>query len=494
MSRGLRPVFFLLFLAAAVAASAGPDDLFDARPPGALAPGQKELLLALDGGRYSLKDGHFLDARAADPARPLLTNARVAELLAGTPSVPAPAAGPGGEEAYQRALSRIPKGPPGNLSFDGAAARADSIRGPPGAPAGKAAVDPAVLQAQFVSRLVFQGTKEERAALGEAVTLVLKSKTGRELAAAFVKERAGAVVKIAALDNAGETDTDERPPVVTLSRAYLAKDADHSPVLMAGTLAHELFGHALQSQRAKKAGFPALALYHYRGDEVGSRLIDWLVQTELAGRVADENPQAYLDNPEAYHRKIQTADPYYITTLSRAEMKDPAAALRARRKRLAADEAATEADEKDMQGWPPIIAHFTGALHRLAKARFAPAQKELDEYFKWSDGHRKKLVRSREALEEKIKLWSSKGGASERAVLRTSSESAYMKGLEADVAERAAELRRLRAGKRGPASEIVIELPPIVISGKAPAEPAIDLDELGRMREKDMKKNPGHLK
>lgn len=493
MSRGLRPVFFLLFLAAAVAASAGPDDVFDARIPGALQPGQKEFILALENGRYALEGGRFLDARPADPARALLTNARVAELLAGAPSAPAPAAAPGGEEANRRALSRLPKGAPADLNFDGGSARAGGIRGPPGAAPGKAGGDPAVLQAQFVSRLVFQGTKEERAALGEAVTLVLKTKTGRELAAAFVRERAGAAIKLAALDNAGETDTDEHPPVVTLSRAYLAKDKDHSPVLMAGTLAHELFGHALQSQRAKKAGFSELALFHYRGDEVGSRLIDWLVQTELAGKVADENPQAYLDNPEAYHRKIQTADPYYITTLSRAEMKDPAAALRARRKRLAADEAVTEADEKDMKVWPPVIAHFTGALHRLAKVRFAPAEKELDEYFKWSDGHRKKLVRSKEVLEEKIKLWSSKEGAAERATLRASSESAYLKALEADVAARARELRRLRAA-RGPASEAVIELPPLVISGKAPAEPTIDLDELGRMREKDMKKNPGHLK
>lgn len=499
MSRGLRPAFFLLFLVAAVAASAGPDDLFDVRAPGALQPGQKEIILALENGRYILQDGHFRDERAADPSLALLTNARVSELLAGPPAGGRPdAAVPtAGDAAYQRALSRVPKGSPAHLNFDGGAARAGDIRGPPAGAGAAAPADPAVLQAQFLSRLVFKGSKEERAALGEAVSLIIKSKTGRGLAAKFVKERGSAEVKLETINNAGETDTDEDPPVVTLSREYLGKDPDHSRVLMAGTLAHELFGHAFEAQRAKKAGFPALGLYHYRGDEVGSRLIDWMVQTELTGKVSDDEPSLYLENPEAFHRRLLTADPYYITTLSPAEMKDPVAALRGRRKRLADDAAKTEIDIKDMGDWRPIIAHFVGVLHRVAKARFAPAEKELDDYFKWASGHRKKLAACKETLEGKIKLWSSPAGAKEKKVLRTASDSAYMKDLEAVLAARAGELRRLRADVRrgrAPASEIVIEMPPLVIGGKSPAEPSIDLDELGRMSATDRKNNPGHLK
>lgn len=500
MSRGLRPVVLVLFLFAALSASAGPGDLFDASAPNAFQPGQKEAILALENGRYTIAGGRVLDAKTP------LTNAKVAELLAG-PSVgaarPDAAAAPDGaaDAAYQRAMSRVPKGPAADLNFDGGSARSGGVRGPPGggkaAPAGPP--DASVLQARFVSRLQFQGSKEERAAMSESVALILKTKTGRELAAKFVKDGATAVVKVETMDNAGETDTEKTPPVVGLSRAYMKKDdPDHSRVLMAGTLAHELFGHAYETQRARKAGFPQLGLYHYRGDEIGSRLIDWLVQTELTGKVADADPKPYLDNPEAYHRGLQTADPYYITTMSRAEMKEPAAALSARRKRLAAATAKTDADIKDMKGWPPIIAHFVGALHKIAKARFAPAQKELDEYFEWADAYRLKLVRSKEALESKISLWSSRAGAEERKTLRAAAESAYLKDIEETVARRARELRELRAevrsGRRKPASEGVIEMPPLVIGGEAPAGPPIDLEEVGRMRDADMKKNPGHLK
>lgn len=503
MSPGLRLVLPFL-LAAALTASAGPDDLFDAGAPGAFQPGQKETLLSLENGRYTIEGRRVLDSRTP------LTNAKVAALLAGPALRAAPSDGSPGAEpnaaadaAYQRAMSRVPKGPAADLNFDGKSARSGGVRGPPGGAAGApgkgAASDPGVLQAQFVSRLQFQGNKDERAAMSEAVGLILKTKTGRDLAARFVKDGATAVVKVEAMDNAGETDTEKSPPVVGLSRAYMKKDdPTHSRVLMAGTLAHELFGHAYETQRARKAGFPQLGLYHYRGDEIGSRLIDWLVQTELAGKVADENPEDYLRGPEKYHRRLQTADPYYITTMSRAEMKDPVTALRRRRERLADETAKTDEDIKGMKGWLPIIAHFVGALHKVAKARFAPAQKELDEYFEWAEPYRLKLVRSKEALEGKIALWSSRAGADERKTLRAAADSAYMKDLEAAVAARARELRKLRAevaaGSRKPASEGVIEMPPLVIGGKAPDGPPIDLEEVGRMRDADVKKNPGHLK
>jgi len=495
MSRGLRSVFAVLFLAAAVSASAGPDDLFDARAEGALQLGQQEFLLALEQGRYTLRDGRLLDARAPDRSRPFLTKARVAELLAlpsgGAARPEGPSSSAAGDAAYQRALSRVPKGTPADLNFDGGSVRSGGVRGPPENGRAPAATDPAVLQSQLLLRLNFTGNKAERVAYGEAVALILKSKTGREFAEKFVRERATADVNIKEIDNAGETDLSVEPPVVTLSKAYLKNDKNHSRVLMAGTLAHELFGHAYEVQRAKKAKFSETAHYHYRGDEVGARLIDWLVQTELTGTVADEDPQVYLDNPEAYHRSLLTRDPYYITTLSPLQMKDPATALRGRRKRVADDEAKTASDVKDMMEWTPILEHFIGALHRVAKARLAPAEKELDDYLKWAAGRQKKLAACKEALERKLELWSSREGAPERAELRTAADSAYMKTLEAEVAGRAAALRKLRAApRRGPSS--VLEMPPLVITAAAPAGPPIDLEELGRMNADDLERNPGH--
>lgn len=497
MPRGLRPVFFALFLAAALSASAGPDDLFDARVPGALQPGQREFILALDQGRYTLKDGRFLDARPADPAEPRLTKAQVAELLAGPSRGARPDGSPSaaaGEAAYQRALSRVPKGAPAQLNFDGGASRGGDIRGPPDSAAravGGSAADADVLQAQLVSRLVFKGTRQEREAFGEAVGLILKSKTGRELAAEFVRERAAAEVTMGDLDhNSAETDTDLDPPKVALSRKYLAQDPDHTRVAMAGTLAHELFGHAFEKQRSTKAGFPEVAHDHYRGDELGSRLIDWLVQTELAGKVVDADPKDFLDDPEGYYREQLTHDPYYILTFSPKEMRNPVTTLRGRGKLLDADAAKTAAEIEENETWRPVVAHFI-KVHRVAKERLAPAEKTLDDYLDWAKGHQSKLAASRKALEEQIKHWSSPAGAKEKKELIAAAGSPYLNGLEARLTARARALRRLRSG-RDPAG--VIEMPPLVITAPKPGGPPIDLMELGRMYAEDLEKNPGHWK
>lgn len=514
MPRGLRPVFFVLFLASAVAASAGPDDLFDARTPGALQPGQKEIVLALESGRYTLQDGHFLDARASDPAHSLLTNARVAQLLSagGMGIAPLPAAAIAAGALPDRAIPLAAKGATPNLNFDGGVARGGDIRGPPSGSAASGtdvAPDPAVLQAQFLTRLVFKGNKQEREALSEAVTSILRTKTGRELAAQFVSERAAAEVTMSAIENSsivvekgrktlsgtsGLTDTDKDPPKIELNRVYLDTDPEYRRVALAGTLAHELFGHALEAQRAKKAGVPHAALYHYRGDEISSRLIDWLVQTELAGKSVEGDPNDYLDNPEGYYRGLLTVDPYYIVTMSPAEMKNPLTTLRGRRKLLVTDAAKTAADIKAEEEWRPVIAHFVSA-HSIAKARFAPAEDELNVYLTWAYSHQKTSAEVRASLDRVIKLWSSPEGAKEKKQVIDAAGSPYISRLEAAAASRARELRRLRADVlSGRAPSSVIEMPDIVITAPRAGGPLIDLDELGRMRDEDMKKHPGHWK
>ena len=153
-------------------------------------------------------------------------------------------------------------------------------------------------------------------------------------------------------------------------------------------------------------------IYHYRGDEISSRLIDWLVQTELAGKSVEGDPKDYLDDPEGYYRGLLAVDPYYILTMSPAEMKNPLATLRARRKLLVADAARTAADIKGQEEWRPIIAHFV-SLHRVAKARFTPAEEELNVYLTWAHGHQKRISSIRASLETQIKEWESPAGAKE---------------------------------------------------------------------------------
>lgn len=515
MSRRLRPVFLALFLASAITASAGPDDPFDARIPGALQLGQQETLLTLESGRYTLKGGFFFDARAADPARPRLTHARVAELLASnkTAITPLPVAAIPMGERPNTTMAPAAKGSPVLLNFDGSVAHSGDIRGPPALGAGaSSAPDAAVLQGQLLQRLVFKGNRQEREALSAAVGTILQTKTGRELAAAFVRERAVAGVTMGAIDNssvvvehgkkilsgtAGMTETDKIPPEVTLSRAYMSTDPEFRRVVMAGTLAHELFGHAFEAQRAKTAGFPKAAQDRYRGDELGSRLIDWLIQTQLTGKVGDAKPEEYLNDPEGYHRGLVTVDAYYITTLSAMEMKDPVTTLRGRSKLIAADEAKTMAGIKSMGNWRPIIAHFIKA-HNISKTRFAPAEDELNTYQVWAYGHQKKIVEMKEYLEKMIAYWSSPQGAKEKKQIIDAASDPYLVRMEASLAARARELRRLRAGPpqgRGPSSESIREMPALVIrASKTPGADPINLDELIEMHMEDREKHPGHWK
>jgi len=514
MPRGLRPVFFALFLAAAVTASAGPDDLFDARAPGALQPGQREFLLALENGRYTLKEGRLLDSRPADPARPQLSNARVAELLAGTHGGAGGGSGASaaGDAAIARSLARVPKGGPAQANFDGDIARGGGIRGPPSADGAASstgrAVDPAVLQAQFLQRLVFKGTKPEREALGEAIATILKTRTGRELATQFVAEKAVAEVKMSAIANSttivnegkktlsgtsGMTDTEKDPPLVEINRAFLETDPEYRRLAVAGTLAHELFGHAFEQQRAKKAGLSHAAHYFYRGDEAGSRLIDWMIQTELSGKTVDGDPETYLADVEGYHRDLITTDPYYTTTMSRAEMKNPATTLKGRRQRLADAAAAHEAGLKDMNEWRPIIEHFVKA-HKVTRARLKPAETELSNFFAEAAVRQAKLAAMREQLEGRIAYWATPEGMKEKQSLIQASDSPYMIKMEATLAARARALRRLQAAGRDPASGAVIRFEEGLVITASPGDAPIDLDELGIMYREDKKKNPGHWK
>lgn len=513
MSRSLRPVFFALFLAAAVTASAGPDDIFDARPAGALPPLQKEFLLKLENGRYSLKDGRLIDARSAAP----LTNGKVAELLRQLSIDGGPGTG-----RYPPGISRAPEIPKpdaaARLNFDGGAARAGGVLGPQASASGAgaagsaaaSAADPALLQAQLIQRLVFTGTPAEKAALAESVETILKSRTGRELAAQFVAEGAGAEIKIATIEHskavteagkktvtgtAGLTDTERVPPRVTISRAYLETDPEYRRLAMAGTLAHELFGHAFEDQRARKAGLPHEAHYYYRGDEVGSRLIDWTIQTELAGKTVEGDPSKYLEDVEGYYKELLTVDPYYATTLSLGEMKNPASTLKARRALVAAAVVDAERGRADMREWRPIIDHFA-AVHRVAKPRLQPAEDEVAAYFAWADIHAQKLVEVKEAIEGRIKYWETPDGMKNKKEIIAAAGSPYLKSYEATLAARARNLRRLRAkpagGGRGPASEgPVMTLPPLDIT--APKD-SLDLDALGVLYRDDLKKNPRHWK
>lgn len=505
MSRTLLGLISVLFLAANLCAAVpgAPDDFFDASRPDAFASGQKEFVLGLEGGRYAINDGRLLDSKT----KHALTNAQVEALLAapkggstdgGDPG-PVPGEAEGAAAAKERANAVL-----GKTNFDGSTARADSLDGPPAT--GTAALPPARLQALFLNQLVFTGTPKEKAAMSEAVENVLKTKTGRELVAQYVDEKGSAEIvmgnipgsKIVVRDgrkvpsgSGGNTAVDRDPPLITLNRDYMDADTDYRRVSMAGTLAHELLGHAFATQRSRKAKLAPSVNYYYRGDEIGAELVGWLVETELSGKVADGDPDAFLADPDAYYRSLWSNQPYYVNILSPEEMKNPLPALKARRAELTRSRARTVVGRRQMAEWRPSVEHFV-KVHGLARERFKPAVDELDLYEHWAVDQMRMLDEISKNLEERIKVWSSPEGKAELEQLKVGGDSAFLKRADQLLDERRAELLRLRerhASGTGPKPEI--PLPSLVVVKPGDPNSPIDLGELAAMQAKDVKDNAG---
>ena len=511
MSRALKTaVLAVAFLASAALAGGRPEDLFDAAAKDAFAPGQKEMVLALDGGRFTIRDGRLHDAFVSDPRKALLTNAQFEELVALRVRISAlPAARP---LPLDRKNPAIPKGP-GAVDFDGGGSRGDP--GAAGASGARepASADPAVLQAQLLSRLRLSGTAEEKKALAEALDGIFKTKLGRTLARQFVEQGATAAVTWESVPGTrvseengikvlggerGSTDVESVPPRVKLNRAFLDADPEWRRLTTAGTLAHELFGHAFETQRAKKAGVPHSAHYYYRGDELGARLISWTIRAELAGAgYDDDDPGEYLEDPEGYAKGLWTYSGYYAVTLSPAEMKNPSDTLKERLKAFDERAAKVRVDAADMADWTPIIAHFK-SVHRVAAPRLDDAEKEVRDYALWSRDRLSEIAENRKKITDLISYWRTPAGMKEKGEVIRGASAPYFAEMERLQRRRALDLSRLRAqiahGGRGPSSTPSFVLPPLSIRVPpgAPAEPPISLEELGVMYRQDKKDNPKH--
>ncbi|PIR15373.1 MAG: hypothetical protein COV48_14745, partial [Elusimicrobia bacterium CG11_big_fil_rev_8_21_14_0_20_64_6] len=325
----LSPLLLSLFLLAGTLASSCPDcdqppasepisnpapqSVFEAAAPGALLPEEREWLLTLEDGRYASVNGRLSDREAPAPAQHLLTNSAAWTLLGRRASERTAVLralakkGDLSEEARGEAVALFwvrgtlvspedrdflrlitqPKSKPepgvggfqaGLLGTEGAVA--------PGNTADPKAQAAGLLKSLRASLDITVGTDpREAAAMNEALENLIKTPTGRELALEFVASGARAKLEFGKVENSatvisngrrilrasgGHTETFKKPPVVVLNQDYLDTDPDFRRVNMTATLGHELFGHALEIQRAEKAGVSHMSVYYYRGDEAGS--------------------------------------------------------------------------------------------------------------------------------------------------------------------------------------------------------------------------------
>lgn len=509
MSRRLRlavPVLLSLLAASLAAAAsvcepgssadAAPDAPFQADAPGALRAEERSRLLSLDDGRYEERDGFLADRRAASAERSLLTNAQTVRLLCP----------PRGDVKKETSIGRlsVPKALPspqavGTLEFDGAARREAGVAnpgsaGPTEGPSAGSAEDPPLLREVLARvKIAEDGDPRAAAALRGALRDALRTPTGREVAEDFVALNASAEIRLEKLSGSlltingrkilsgvrGEHRNNEGKSVVVVNRMFLDADPEISSREMAGTLAHELFGHALEEQRAARANFPRAALNRYRGDEANARLVGWLVRTELGAPLSDGGMWTYTTNPEAFHRGLARIDPYYAQTLSASEMSDPLPTLNARLKTARGRRADLTADAIEMRKWSFVIEHFV-TKHGIERRRFESANQDASDFLELE---RPRLNQDSDeivaALQERIDFYGTPKGREQLRQFSDASGSDFIRASEARLARYRARLKFKMEGRKR--ESLVPPLPD-----------QIDFEALEKLYQDDVRDNPRH--
>lgn len=496
-----------------------PSATFMPAAPGALTADESRWLAATEQGRYELRAAAVIDRRAPSPESHALTNAQVHGLLASRahervaelrelvdrgplpPALHAEAVSlfwvrgpllPRPDQDFLRELitpqyGRVPRQPgqgPGEVPA-----------GQPGGGPAPGAADVDALLARLVTRVQFEDHGDPRQAAGLRAGLrnMLLSRTGREMAEQFVAE--GATVKLSfeaipgsrvveengrrvLQSSGGHALTHLRPVQVVLNRDYLDTDPDYQRVNVAGTLAHELFGHAFERQRADRARVTD-SLMNYRGDEAGSGLLGWLVQLELGGPADDGHMWSYSQDPERYHRGLQTNLPYYATTFSPAEMRNPVDTLTARRGQVEEERRRARLLTASMLRWRPVARHFIDA-HGMAEPPFGTVFETLRNYEGWLASHETNLTAIGAHMDQTRAYWTgSPEGRAARDRVVNESRRPYYGEAETRLRERRTRLNGLLQSRRPEPST-----PPI------PGH--VQMPELYRLYDDDVRDNPGH--
>jgi len=309
------------------------------------------------------------------------------------------------------------------------------------------------LEARFRDSLLLEdnGDPAQKNLLDKILTLLLKTRTGAELAEEFVKLGATARVGFARIPGSrilvehgkssvhgtlGRTFTRKKPALVELNILLLQTKAGR--VEVAGVLAHELLGHVRAASGAE-AGSVKGTLDFYDGDELGARLAGWNVALEL-GRM-DPDALDYLKDPEGYSRSSPTADDSYALLFSRKELSDP---VRVLKERLAA----VAELRKPFSGWretllrvrlkhPPRPAPSGGKTAR----REAGIQEKIEFLEQTVPNYLRTWRKVAAALRMGIKYFGTPAGKRKLAALRKSAEDPFFAEMDRSVARLAQRLR-----------------------------------------------------
>ncbi len=253
------------------------------------------------------------------------------------------------------------------------------------------------------------GGPEERAVLESMISRMMDSPTAREIAVKFIKEDARAAVSFEEMPDStvvtaagkrtfwgtfGGTDPGGDPPGVELNKLFMQYNRNDG----IGTLAHELFGHAFEQNRA--CGALVNTHRHNTNDEENARLIGWLVCTELDVKPADEI-WAYMQNPEEHMESLAMLDRAYSLRLTSEDMKDPVS--RYKNRLVDADKEAARLREKRKwhEKWGKADGHFVNE-HKMDPASFGTIQDDINNELKVLPADQRSIEEITAALRARI--------------------------------------------------------------------------------------------
>ncbi len=488
---------------------------FDLRNTGVgLSDDEKAEILADDGGRYAVKSVYFLDTKAADPDKHLLTFDQVIALLKARAARQTAELqkesenGKLGEDErklgfwlywsrgslltqpeidFLKGLNPIELGKV-------AAAKPDEAPtlGPVGADLARQKQD--LYQKLKAVTTVEDGGDPKTASLVDGIMRrLLDSSTAREMSEQMLA--AGGKVRIRFEDSphsaviekngvkilsgsAGNQRYENGVITVTFNKLLLQVDPIIQQHDMPDTLGHEMLGHGLLALKADKAGVTDTNA-HYRGDEARAGLTGWLVNAELGGKLDDGWMWTYLKNPESYHDELHRNLPYYAGTFSIADMADPMKALMKRKTETRKAIADVPDMIKGMQAWTPRIEHFV-KVHGMKPESLNSVRQSIDNAVKVSyPTHLKNLQDIDEYLDVLIAYYSSPVGKKALAKMKTDASNAYFSGNESD-------LTRLRDRLQSETSGMKAE-------SLTPPQPGqVTWDEFEEMYKNDLRDHPKH--
>jgi len=340
-----------------------------------------------------------------------------------------------------------------SVMFDGSGRYGGKVVGP-----GSSEQDKAALLAELKKRVVIQdrGVPAEGARLNALLARMMDSPTGRELAAKFIKEDAKAVLAFEEIPNTrvftidgrkefwtsgGHAETHKVPPEVHLNQAYMEAKAEDAPE----TLAHELFGHVLETKRAERFGV-SNTLSYYQNDEANAGLIGWTVGAELGNKIDNGWAWIYMDNPDNYHKQLKMNLPYYAGTLTTEEMKAPLATYQKRLVEVNKLLQQLPTRKKRNEDWLKIIAHLI-ETHKMDESSFLTLKESIKASQDTLPGTEKDLLGIRGYLLYLINLISGEKGKELSASMARDSDNAYYKEMEQVLEKRRQVLSGLMLGK-----------------------------------------------